>query len=189
MRRIRWDKEQLLVNDMRWINYWKRGSAHISTVYVILIICFIGAMGLEYYRINGVLRTLERHMQSTMLSHVTTNYQEVFSGTKKKSAAAYSFNEDSDEFFFYFDEGRIMDDLADDLHLNKVGSAYVSSVGEYTLSNLDIEVTSAPAEVDSIGVFVSDAVVDVEIPFRSVLRILPSYKAKLAIQARYVKKY
>ena len=187
-----WARVQLLVIDMlnRLLQWYrnKKGQVSIWTCWIFLIIFMIGMITFEFLRISAVCNALERHVQQSILAVVTENYQEIYSGVKKGTAASYSFDETSADFSYLTDEGDVMRFLANDMHLSSCGTGcYVSQGNDYTIKNLRLSINSDSKVVQGSGVFKIDADFDVTIPFKSVLSSLPEMDKQLHLTARWMK--
>lgn len=168
----------------------KMGSSFplIVAVTLALVIIFCGIS--EYIRLVIIAQGVRDAVQSSVISTVNDNYDDVYHGVREGYSGAYqSFAGEFEESLDYGDIYGRLDDLMD---LRYAGGYHVKYAGddeEFRLSGLSVDLNNmplAPGSPNNANGFLADAAILLEVPVSFGGKTLPPMRINLRVQAKYM---
>lgn len=164
------------------------GFPLIIAIALVLLILLVGIS--EYMRLLLTAAGIRDAVQSTIISVINDNYDDVYHSTREGTAASYQpmdggFEESLDAGDFY---GR----LDETLGLRQQGGYHVKYAGEtveFKLSGLSVDFENGPLAPGTMGgaeELLATAALELEVPVRFGGEALPPMRITLRVQAEYI---
>ncbi|MDL2294714.1 hypothetical protein LJC60_08855 [Ruminococcaceae bacterium OttesenSCG-928-D13] len=172
----------------------RRGATSFPLIVAItlaLVIIFAGIS--EYLRLLIIAQGVRDAVQSSAISAVTENYDDVYHGVREGYSGAYQpMAEDFEESLDYGDIYRRLDNH---LGLSRSGGYHQkltdSGELEYRVWGLDVDISNAPFAAGDVSGdrFIIDCTIELEVPVRFGGEMLPPMRITVKTSAGYTPKF
>ena len=165
------------------------GGGMILTLGMLLLMLSMGLFAYDYSQIYTVAQAVEDHLESSVQRTVTLNYDQTFDGFKTGAQVAATYNENSGNFDFIVDYGDIYEILQQDLGLTNVGGNRYCKDEAYCISNLNVEVISAPSYTDRTTKFQSHVTIDLTLYWSNYGNLIVPFTFPIRCEANFTPKF
>lgn len=166
------------------------GNAVLWACVVILVMMLMFTAVAEYMRLQTIAKGVSDGVQSSVISVVTNNWDNNYNGLRQGYAGGYIL--DGTHWGTDIDEGAVYSDLSNLLSLQKEGSRYIKYTGqevEYSVSNLNVDVTNTPLRGNENDEFSADVHITLRVPLSFGWGHLPDMTIQLKVKAKFIPKF
>lgn len=144
----------------------KEGKGEIITIVIVMCILMLMLIIFEYFTVTSQLKEVRQHLDSSILSVVTSKYYDIYQSARQGSASSY--HADETELVENLNVNDIYDELVMRCHLINNNGDYVYVVDDkikYKISDLDLRVINGNLNKKGT-VFNIETKIKVTIPLR-----------------------
>lgn len=169
----------------------KKGEAAVLTVALILGLLLLLCAIAEFFRLAVIVQGVRDGLQQSVITVVTTNYDETYNGLREGYSGGYMLS--GDEWQENLDYDYVLTRLSNLLGADRRGSTLIKGQPEgyeYRLSGLNVEIINAPLTPGNTNKnFEADARITIEIPLSFGWDMVPPLKMEIRTRAAYMPKF
>lgn len=169
----------------------KKGEATMLTVALILGLLLLLCAMAEFFRLAIIVQGVRDGLQQSVITVVTTNYDETYNGLREGYSGGYVLVGDRWQENLDYDDvlarmGTILGaDMGGDTLTKWQPSGY-----EYRLSGLDVKIINTPLTPGNTNKnFEADARITIEIPLSFGWSMMPPFQMEVRTRAVYIPKF
>ena len=182
------------IEDLKRILKGKRGNALPLACAIVMSLILIFSAVSEYMRLQIIAKGVRDALQTSVISVVTQNYDDVYNGLREGYSGGYTLAS-TDKWESKIDIGDVYSYLDNLLGLEKDGAYHFKNTGkeaEYKLSELKVNIINtplAPSNTDSLEKFQAESYIHLEVPLSFGWDKLPPLQINLKVKAGYTSKF
>ena len=166
----------------------KDGNAALMACVIVLCLLLVFSVISEYLRLRLIANGVRDAVQSSVISVVTENYDDVYNGLREGYSGGYSLDH-NDAWASQVDSGSVLANLSNVLNL--IGSSkYVGSDLEYTISEIQVNVINATfAPNNNTSKFEAEVFINLSVPLSFGWYHLKPLEIRMKVNAGYTPKF
>ena len=169
----------------------KKGNSTPLTIALVLGLLLLTCAMAEFFRLAIIVQGVRDGLQQSVVSVMTTNYDEAYNGLREGYSGGYYLNGEHWEENLDYDD--VYYSLRSLLGLSRQNGYYQKTMGnsyEYRLSGLDVEIENVPLRSSASGRNLNaDARITIEIPLSFGWQSVPPLTMQIRTKAAYMPKF
>ena len=166
----------------------KEGSAAILACAVVICLFLLFSVISEYLRLQIIAKDVRDATQSAVVALAIANYDDVFTGLREGYSGGFELGSRGN-WISRTDNGAVFTNLSSTLGLVN-GRRYSGDRLEYTLSNLEVNITNTSfAQAGNAEKFTAEVWITLEVPLSFGWEQLPPLRIRMRVKAEYRAKF